>query len=202
TSGVDATSQSSIPDFTAHYRYQSDHTHFQLAGLLRDLGYRDAANPTAPGGHALGWGVHASSSARFPAQGYPYVSTRLSTVYGHGVANYMNDGGVDLAPRSDGQFVAVPLLGVVAYFELYATRHWFGTVGYSFTLVDNVSGQDRSAFQRGDYASATLGWTPLEPLLLGASYTWARRVDADEASGLDQRAQLSVKYSYSLTFSP
>jgi hypothetical protein len=204
TSGASWVSQSSMPDFTAHYRHQLPFAHFQLGGLMRDLGYQSGSGAVVTSeGHALGAGANASAHLDFAArQGFPHLTLRMSTTYGHGIANYMNDGGVDLAPDVLGRAQAVPLLGVMGFVELYATPRWAGTVGYSSTAVQTQEGQAPTAFLRGDYASATVLFTPVENLLVGAGYNWARRQDADGGSGVDQRAQLTVKYSYSFTFHP
>ena len=74
----------------------------------------------------------------------------------------MNDGGMDLAPSdrdpatvTDLEAEAVPLTGVVAYYD-----HWWRTVvssiGYSFTEVDNTNFQDPGAFHKSEYASGNL----------------------------------------------
>jgi len=169
---------------------------------LRALAYRSSsADVPQPEGSALGWGVHVSSVATV-GSGYPNGTFRLSAVYGHGIANYMNDGGEDLAPNSSGTFVAQPLLGLVYFLDLAFSEKFGASLGYSFTQVDPTSGQAHDAFRRGDYASATLLSTPVRNLLTGVSYTWGRRTDEDGQTGVDQRAQLSVKYSFSSLFRP
>jgi hypothetical protein len=109
----------------------------------------------------------------------------------------MNDGGVDLAPTSGGSFEAEPLLGTVGFVD-FAFGPVLGTsLGYSFVQVQNSSGQAPSAFHRGDYASATLTCTPRASVLTGVSYTLGQRTDFDGKTGVDQRAQLTVRYSFS-----
>jgi DcaP outer membrane protein len=194
-------SQSALPDVTAQYRFSLPAGHVQLAGLARDLGYRTTGSVPDRTGHEVGWGAHASSVATIgPRAFFPRATLRLSAVYGHGIANYMNDGGVDVAPTASGSFQAEPQLGTVAYLDLALCRQFETSVGYSFTQVQNSSGQAASAFRRGDYASATLLFFPLASVLTGASYTWGRRTDADGNTGIDQRAQLTIKYSFSSVF--
>jgi hypothetical protein len=175
--------------------------HAQAAGIVRYLGYRHSDDTTSGEGSAVGWGAHASGVAKL-GSGFPNATFRLSAVYGRGIANYMNDGGVDLAPTSSGRFDAVPLLGVVYFLDFSLTESCGASLGYSFTAVDNTSGQTSDAFRRGDYASFTLLYSPLSNVLTGASYTWGRRVDNDGESGVDQRAQVSVKYSFSSLVKP
>ena len=188
---------SPLPDLTAHYRFGLSAGHVQLAAIARDLGYRSTGAAEERKGNVLGWGLHASSVATIPLGAASNVTLRLSAVYGRGIANYMNDGGTDLAPTSGGSFEAQPLLGTVGFLDLALGPVVGASVGYSFVQVQNSSGQAPSAFQRGDYASATLTCTPRANVLTGVSYTWGHRSDFGGESGIDQRAQLSVKYSFS-----
>jgi hypothetical protein len=195
-------SHSRMPDFTGRYRFTTPAGHVQAAGLVRDLAYRG----TVPGvgereGSVLGWGAHISGVSTLG--GGPVNGTfRLSGVYGHGIANYMNDGGEDIAPTAEGDFAAQPLLGVVYFLDLSLGEHFGASLGYSFTHVDNTSGQTGDAFRRGDYASVTLLHMPIANVLAGASYTYGRRTDNDDETGVDQRAQLSFKWSFSSRVKP
>jgi len=131
-------------------------------------------------------------------------------VYGHGIASYMNDGGTDLAPEglppqvnpliapgpSTIRAKAVPLLGVVAYYDHYWNGQWSSSIGYSFTQVDNTNLQDPDAFHKGEYASVNLLYTPAKNIMFGGEILWGKRTDHDGASGDDWRFQFSVKYSF------
>jgi hypothetical protein len=194
--------RSPMPDLTAHYRFELGPSHVQLAGIARSLGYRSTGSAETHQGAVLGWGVHASSVAKIPFGVASSATFRLSAVYGHGIANYMNDGGVDIAPTRTASFEAEPLLGAVGYLDLRLGAHFGTSVGYSFTQVQNSSGQTPTAFHRGDYASVTLLSFPIANVITGASYTWGRRLDADHDAGVDQRAQFSVKYTFSGAFTP
>jgi hypothetical protein len=107
------------------------------------------------------------------------ATARLGVVYGRGIATYMNDGGMDLAPavstilraaeyhpRSAAE--AVKLLGVSAYVDLQWAKKLSSALGYSFTKVDNTNFQEATAFHKGEYASANLLWTPADKILAGA----------------------------------
>ena len=195
-------SHSPLPDLTAHYRFSLSAGHVQLAAIARDLGYRSTGAPEERKGNVLGWGLHASSVATLPLGGASSATLRMSAVYGHGIANYMNDGGVDIAPTSGGSFEAQPQLGTVGFVDLAFGPVLGASVGYSFTQVQNSSGQSPGAFHRGDYASATLTCSPRASVLTGVSYTWGQRTNFDGDTGVDQRAQLTVKYSFSGLIKP
>jgi hypothetical protein len=131
---------------------------------------------------------------------------RLQVVYGEGIASYMNDGGMDLAPAAsytkgtldDVEAEAVPLLGVLAYYDHYWSSKWSSSIGYSFTEVDNTNFQDPGAFQKIDYASGNLLYYPAENLMLGGELMWGQRTNNDDRSEDDVRFQFSVKYNFGI----
>ncbi|HEY1929969.1 MAG TPA: DcaP family trimeric outer membrane transporter [Caulobacteraceae bacterium] len=209
------TNDEKVPDLTAHYRYDGAFGHVQLAGVLRRVGY-DTPAPfnDEPKGHNTGWGVNLSSNVKTWQKDVLHVSA----VYGHGIASYMNDGGVDLAPQTLVQppahsfagptftTEAVPIWGVMAYYDHYWTKVLSSSFGYSEVRVVNTPVQDPSAFKVGQYASANLLWSPDPRILIGGEFLWGRLVDKSGTTcptcglpsmGDDTRFQLTFKYSFS-----
>ncbi len=182
-----------LPDLTAHYRWTGAWGHLQLAGIARKLGYEPVSNPHAsPHGSDLGTGFHLSSLLVTGG-----AKLRLSTAYGQGIASYVNDGGVDLAASSASALSAQPQLAVLAYYDQAWTARLSSSVGYSASIVSNTAYQTSNAFQRGDYATATLLVAPVPGLSVSISYLWGRRPDAGGATGTVNRLELSVRYSFS-----
>ena len=107
----------------------------------------------------------------------------LQVVYGEGIASYMNDGGMDLAPQLTfdaarsrlSQAEAVPLTGVMAYYDHYWSDKWSSSIGYSYTEVDNTNFQDPAAYHKGQYASVNLLTYPADNLMIGAELLWGER---------------------------
>lgn len=189
-----------LPDLTAHFYTSGSWGHVQVAGIVRRVGYEtfDTVD-NEPKGHETGWGVNVGAHASL------FTRDKLigQVVYGHGIASYMNDGGTDLAPGGtlvDPRAEAVPLLGVVAYYDHYWSDAWSTSLGYSFTRVDNTSLQDASAFHEGEYASINLLYNPTPRILIGLEGIWGQRTDNDGQSGHDFRFQFSVKYSFGHEF--
>ncbi len=196
-----------IPDFTAHYRYDGSWGHFQLAGILRRVGYDSAGTvDNKPKGSKLGWGINASSNVKIAQRDVLH----LSVVYGQGIASYMNDGGVDLAPGGQPIGPSQPIapgppppfpiaqksLGLLAYYDHAWSDKWSTSLGWSMHHVDNTSLQANNAFHEGQYATANLLFTPDRHLLMGAEFQWGQRQDKDHATGSDARVQFSFKYSF------
>ena len=197
-------SNEELPDLTAAVRYGGDWGHVRLAGILRKIGYDTRGTEgNEPDGHETGWGVNATTAIKLGM-----ATPRLGVVYGRGIATYMNDGGMDLAPAVNVQEVddgflivpraeAVKLLGVSAYVDLQWSKQWSSALGYSFTKVDNTNFQEDSAFHKGQYASANILYTPLDNVLIGAEVLWGKRTDNDGDSGKDTRLQTTFKWSFS-----
>src|SRR4029453_11631464 len=195
-------SNEELPDLTAAIRYGGDWGHVRLAGILRKIGY-DTRGPEGnkPGGKETGGGVKATAPIKLGL-----ATLRLGAVYGRGIATYMNDGGMDLAPavsvvvNPDGIILvpraeAVKLLGISAYADLQWTKQLSSAAGYSFTKVDNTNFQDATAFHKGEYASANLLWAR-DNVLAGGEFLWGRRTDNDGDKGTDTRFQATFKWSF------
>jgi len=196
-----------VPDLTAAVRYGGDWGHIRLAGLLRRVGYETRGTvDNEPRGHKTGWGLDLTSALKFnPA------TLRLGVVYGRGIATYMNDGGMDMAPNvavlpppppAIG-FVLVPsaeavkLFGLSAYVDLNWSKEWTSSLGYSFDKVDNTSFQTPTAFHQGQYASVNLLWHPASNVYTGGELLWGKRADNDGNSGTDVRFQYSFHWDFS-----
>lgn len=197
TLGANIQSKEEAPDLTAQLRMTRGWGHIQLAGILRNIGYETLNTPgNEPKKSVTGWGADLTSNFKFGEKS----KLILGVVYGEGIASYMNDGGTDLAPEASGGRVrakAVPLLGVIAYLDLYWSEYLSSSIGYSRTQVDNTNLQSTDAFHSGDYASANLLWYPGKNVMVGAEVLWGKREDNNGASGDDVRLQISAKYSFS-----
>ena len=200
--GVQVQNNEEVPDFTAQFRFGGDWGHFQVGGILRRVGFQIRATPDDKWdtGSETGWGIHLGSAFNV----FDKDKLLLQFVYGEGIASYMNDGGMDLAPNanftagtvSDLHAKAVPLTGVLAYYDHYWSDQWSSTIGYSYTEVDNTNFQDPTAYHKGDYASTNLLFTPTEHLLFGAELLWGKRENNDGANDDDVRFQFTAKYSF------
>lgn len=193
-----------VPDLTAAIRYGGKWGHIRLGGLLRRVGYetRNTDN-NEPQGHKTGWGLDLTSAINISM-----VSLKLGAVYGRGLATYMNDGGMDLAPAvdviRDGDVItvipraeAVKLFGMSAFVDVQWAKNWSSSIGYSMDKVHNTNFQDPGAFHSGQYALVNVLWTPADPVMTGLELQWGKRTNNDGNKGNDLRLQYSFKYSFS-----
>src|SRR5262249_10576237 len=155
-----------LPDLTGQARYQGDWGHVQLGAIVRKVGFETLGTPdNKPTDSQTGFGVNLSSNINL----FEKDVAHIAVVYGEGIASYMNDGGVDLAPDAEvpapgspGVISAevVPLIGSTVYYDHYWNSYLSSSIGWSQTQVNNTSFQAGDAFQQGQYASVNLLYTP------------------------------------------
>jgi outer membrane murein-binding lipoprotein Lpp len=187
------TGRTEWPDFVASLRLDRDWGHFQAAGILRQVAFETPTTSGAePSGEETGWGINLSGA--FNTFGKDRIIGAV--VYGEGIASYMNDGGVDLAPDATLQAETVESLGWFAYYDHYWSERWSSSIGFSEHRQDNTSGQLANAFKKGSYASANLLYYPTKNLTTGAELLWGERENNDGSTGDDSRIQFSAKYKF------
>ncbi|MFO1407480.1 MAG: DcaP family trimeric outer membrane transporter [Steroidobacteraceae bacterium] len=195
-----------MPNLAAHFKTKGDWGHVQIAGLLRDIGYdTKGTKNNKPKGSVTGWGVNLSGTLN--TWGKDKILWQY--VYGHGIASYMNDGGVDLAPK--GRFPtetdpgnvspeAIPLTGIVAYYDHYWNEKFSTSFGYSTTYVDNSNLQDPDAYRSGQYTSLNLLYYPVPNVMIGGEVLWGDLEYKNGDTQDDTRVQFSVQYKWGKTF--
>jgi hypothetical protein len=185
------------PDLSMHWNTKDTWGHFQLAAILRDVGYDTLGTPyNEPKGSRLGWGVSGSGHLNV----FERDKIMGQIAYGEGISNYMNDGQTDLAPDlQSGNVIrpqAVPVLGAMIYYDHYWDNAWSSSLGYSLTKNDNTILQEPTAFHMGQYASLNLLYTPSKSLLVGVEGQWGERTDHSGNAGQDLRVQFSIRYNF------
>ena len=187
-------------DVTFRYRHNGNRGHVQAGGILRRVGYEYRVTSAEPwnNGSQTGWGVNLSAGIK--TTGRDKVLAQL--VHGAGIASYITDGGMDIAPVSGPTTAlsakAVPITGFLAYYDHYWNPRWSSSIGYSFTQVENTNFQSPTAYHKGDYFSVNLLATPSTNVLLGGELLFGKRTNNDGGSGDDVRFQFTVKYNFSI----
>ena len=194
TAGDLLQSHNDLPDFSVRYRNNGDFGHYQVAGIFRKLGFErlDTGNTD----EEWGWGVNTSAGINT----WGRDKLKLQVVYGEGIGNYMNDGGVDIAPDSsnidEAKAETVPLLGISAYYDHYWSDRWSTSLGWSMTDLDTSDGQLPSEFETGQIAQINLLHYPRDNVMLGTEFNWGQREDVDGNTGTDYRLQFSLKVNF------
>jgi len=180
-----------FPDVTGHYRVDGPWGHFQAAGILRWLGYSSPDGSVS--GHKPGYGANLSGT--YNTVGKDKVLAQIA--YGKGIAGYFNDGGVDLAPQSvAGGAEALPILGLLFYYDKYWSDKWSSSIGWSETYQHNSGGQEATAFHQGQYASVNLLHYPTKSIMVGGELLWGKLEQDNGLTGHDTRVQFSAKFNF------
>lgn len=191
------------PDLSAEYRMGTDWGYLELAGILRYIKWEDVLDDQYDlSGSDMGWGLNVSSNVKLGKN-----VLRLQAVYGEGIENYMNDAPADLGPRLNPGSATrplvgelLPVLGLVAFFDLNWSDKMTSTIGYSSIDIDNSTGQAGDAFSKGEYALANVLFYPVKNVMFGPEIQWGKRQNFNDGfSSDDLRFQFSVKYNFSHT---
>jgi hypothetical protein len=197
-----------VPDFSAEYRSAHDWGYVELAGIVRYMKWDDlgVVGPDFSG-DAIGWGLNLSSNLKLGKDNV----VRLSVLYGAGVQNYMNDAPVDVAiDTTEKNGVAIPLLGVVAFFEHNWSEKFATAIGFSMLDIDNTNGQSYDAFSMGQYAIGNIIYYPAPNVMMVAELQYGKRENLGELPSTDPeynkdylktedilKLQFSFKYNFS-----
>ena len=185
------------PDLTAQYRSVHDWGHWQVAGILRRVGFETKGTPgNDPSDDLWGGGINLSTVFHPPFFG-SRDQIKLQLAYGEAIGFYMNDGGIDLAPES-GNAQQVELLGFLAYWDHYWNDKWSTSAGWSIMQMDTTDQQLDDEFKEGQYANLNLLYAPVDPFLTGVELVWGRREDKNGETNDDSRVQFSMKYKFQL----
>jgi hypothetical protein len=187
-------SYNDLPDLAARYRNNGDFGHYQVAGIVRKLGYERLDNGAKD--YEIGWGINTSTALNT----WGKDQLKLQVAYGEGIGNYMNDGGVDIAPDSPDITKAnaetVPLWGLSAYYDHYWSDKWSTSLGWSMTDLDTTDGQGPDEFKKGQIANINLLYYPADHVLMGTEFIWGQREDIDGNLGSDYRIQFTLKVDF------
>jgi hypothetical protein len=188
------------PDISAHYRMTRGWGHVQFSTMVRYIRWDDTvADAIDLSGHTIGWGFHASMNYKIHKD-----TLRASLVYGEGIQNYMNDAPVDIGPESHpGSTVtpvegkALPIVGIVAFYDRTWNEKMTSTIGYSRVDIDNSDLQAADAFKTGQYALANILFYPVEHVMFGPEIQFGQRKNnSDGFSVNDIRVQFSARINF------
>jgi len=197
------------PDLSARVRWGGERDYLQIAGIGRYIAWDDLARSATRdlGGHLWGWGVNTSANVGL----FKKDALKMQVVYGHGVENYMNDAPADVAPkaqlanlRTPVTGTALPVLGVVGFYDRYWGERWSTSLGYSLIRIDNAALQTASEFHKGQYGLFNLlfypaknGVYPAKNVMMGGEFQWGRRDNFHDGFSFDDyRIQFGFRYNW------
>ncbi|MGH8749287.1 MAG: DcaP family trimeric outer membrane transporter, partial [Burkholderiales bacterium] len=181
------------PDVLAKYSMDRNWGHAELAGMIRSVGWESAATPdNNPSGAKTGYGLNFGGWYNVGAK--DRITGTL--IYGEGIASYMNDGGVDLAPGASFQAELVKTLGWFLYYDHYWSERFSSSFGGSQHRQTNTDGQLDNAFRTGSYASANLLYKPARNVMVGVELLQGKLELKDGQSNKDTRVQTTAQFKF------
>lgn len=182
-----------LPDLVGAARLDRDWGHVRAAAIARQVGYQNTAAANGePSGSRTGYGLNLSGAIK--VLGNDKISWQVAS--GKGIASYMNDGGVDLAPDAALKAEAVTSLGWLVYYGHAWNDKWTSSIGYSEHRQTNTDGQIFTAFHKGSYSSVNLLYALAGNVMVGGELIWGRLENKLGMTADDYRFQFSTKVSF------
>ena len=186
-----ATANNQAPDGGLNIRWEDKKIgHVQLAGILRDLGVRNAG--IAGDQNVLGWGLNLSAGFNV----FERDSAQAQLTYGEGIFHFANDNFMNNdAAFSNGNLEPLPYLGALAGY----THHWNdvlrSTASFGYVNLDNTVEQGPDAYHRTYYGSVNVVWQLRKRLSIGFEGLYGRKEAQSGEWGDVFRGQVGLVYS-------
>lgn len=188
----------SMPDLLAHFRYKQPWGHFQLAGVIRAIGYksdRSTKNEFGYGG-ATTLVVNLSKTSQ--------DNVMLQFVTGNGVAKYLSGfsfSNIDAVPNGNGGITTLHCDGgYVAYQTFYRTKKLHSTIIYGYAALRTGNLFEKSNRQerllKGNYFSANVGYNLLPQFQVVLEGLYGNKTDVIGQTGNAARIQFMTRFDF------
>ena len=187
-----AGSKTRWPDGVFVLGWQNDAVNVHGALLARDL----RATGDAGSDDDLGWA--ATLQGRFNLPGaWSQDFVNFSIAYGDGIGGVTNDVPIDGAyDPLTGELQAITELAWLVGYQHWWNPNFYSVLSYAVVDQDTLDIQAPDAYDRTDYATANLVWTPDPNWLLGVEVAYGSREDKDGAEGSVYRTLLTSRLSF------
>ncbi len=187
-----------LPNIPVYLQYAlNENNHLRLAGVVRNLSYRDIM--TGKKHNKYAWGAQASMLATMGK-----LQLKGQFTMGKGIGSYINNVsnvGVDLVPSGDDNGKMTMLRTDAWYVGLQYNicPYMFATATYSQTTLHSNSGYGRAnpdAFRRGQYFVTNIFLNATKNMQIGLEYLHGWRTDFDGDKCQANRINLSARYNF------
>lgn len=180
------------PDGVLAINYHGEWGHLKPALLLRDI------RGAAPGGNVrseFGWGASLSSTINLPILNRK-DNLMFQIVYGRGIGNYMNEGGVNDGVIDGGNLKLLPVFSGFGALQHWWIRGLRSNVVFGWLDINNQAVEPGSALGRTLYLAGNLIWSPVKQMDIGGEILWGQRKNKNNSKGAATRIQFSAKYKF------
>ena len=184
-----------IPDIPMWVEYQKSPTNrIRLTGLIRHFRYVDLiANKTR---NVMGWGTMLSGNLNF----WKPLTFYCQAAYGKGIGNYLQDiAGKPVSYIPDdskpGKMKASPMMGLVFGASFNATKKLQFNAIISESRIWDTSEYYKD-YKYTLYACANMFYTISPYLQWGVEYLWGKHVAWDHRSGINNRLQTQLMFTF------
>jgi len=190
-----------LPDLTSGYRRATQWGYIKLAGVLRQLKWKDIDSTGKDlSGQKVGWGLNLSSKIKVLSKD----AIHIQVLYGEGIESYVRDAPADVAIKNNGtsaEGVPLPVLGIVAFYDHYWSEKFSTTLGYSAAQITNSNGQSPSAFKMGQYILGDFIYYPARDVIVELELQYLTRKNfSDGWNTNDPSIEFAFRYNFSQKF--
>ncbi|MBE7498225.1 MAG: porin [Verrucomicrobiaceae bacterium] len=184
-----ATTRTSMPDFTGHWRLEGEAGHVQVSGLARSLAWEGAAGM---GDSAFAWGANIS--------GVLHTTKRDSVVagltVGDGIGRYMQDlpAGSGAVVDTAGRLNTLSGWGGHVGYRHFWSERWRSEFSVGCIDMETAGEQGPKAYDRTLYSEVNLIWAPSKRFYVGLGYLYGSKTTRDGSEGDAHRVQLSMQF--------
>ena len=174
------------PDLIIRLRSHPDWGEFQIAYVLRELGYQPINRPVFT---ETAWGINATGAVLLLDESKIYYQVTL----GEGIGSYR--GSPDVVRTGPATAEILPMFGVMIGAHQAWTSRLTSNLTFSALELDNVPGQDASNLRRTTYVAVNLIGNPSERVFCGFELLYGIREEVDGTEADARRLQLSFGFT-------
>lgn len=186
-----------MPNIPIYFQYSmNDNSHIRLAGVVRNLSYRN--HVTGEKHNKYAWGAQASVLATMGK-----LQFKGQFTMGKGIGSYINNisnVGVDLVPAEElGRMTMLRSEAWYVGLQYNVSSRFFATATYSQTALHSAAGYSDAypdAYRRGQYFVANMFYNASKNMQIGLEYLRGWRADFDGNKNHSNRINLAARYNF------
>lgn len=183
--GVQGEARTETPDFITNLRFEQDWCEFQIAMVLRELGFQPEGQKVQTD-TAWGFNFTGSVRARDATKAYYQIT------FGEGIGSYR--GSPDVVATSNTTAEILPIFGWMIGVNHSWSDSLTSNLTFSELYADPIPGQDPGNLRDTSYFAVNLIQNPYENVFWGVEYLHGTRRDQSLARGEANRIQVSCGF--------